>query len=125
MNVSLHQVAQHAHDLNRAVEFYEDVLGLRKIARFDPPGLAFFDLGSGRLLLEADAPSSLVYLQVDDLETTVESLESKGVTIVGPPHRIFVDEDGQFGEPGVEEWMAFITDSEQNTIGLVERRRPA
>ena len=124
MTMTMHQVAQRVQDLDRAVEFYEDLLGLRKIARFEPPGLAFFDLGSSRLLLEAGAPASLIYLMVDGLESTIESLGSKGVPIVGPPHRIFIDEDGLFGEPGVEEWMAFITDSEGNTIGLVERRRP-
>ena len=36
----LHQVAQRADDLDASVDFYRDVLGLRLIARFDPPGLA-------------------------------------------------------------------------------------
>ena len=40
------------------------------VARFDPPGLAFFDLGNVRLLLEAGAPASLLYLEVDDIEAT-------------------------------------------------------
>jgi catechol 2,3-dioxygenase-like lactoylglutathione lyase family enzyme len=47
----LHQVAQKADDLDASVAFYRDVLGLRLIARFDPPGLAFFELGGSRLLL--------------------------------------------------------------------------
>ena len=47
----VHQVAQRAEDLDRAVEFYRDALGVPLIARFDPPGLAFFDLGNTRLLL--------------------------------------------------------------------------
>ncbi|MBW3614764.1 MAG: VOC family protein [Actinobacteria bacterium] len=42
--MQLHQVAQRARDLGPAIEFYRDVLGLRFIARFDPPGLAFFDM---------------------------------------------------------------------------------
>ena len=52
----LHQVAQKADDLDESVAFYRDVLGLRLIARFDPPGLAFLDLGGSRLLLEPAAP---------------------------------------------------------------------
>ena len=50
--VELHQVAQHADDLDRAVAFYTDVLGCELIARFDPPGLAFLRLGDVRLLLD-------------------------------------------------------------------------
>ena len=33
----LHQVALHADDLDRATAFYGDVVGLRLVARFDPP----------------------------------------------------------------------------------------
>ncbi len=36
----VHQIAQRAEDLDRAVDFYRDTLGVRFIARFDPPGLA-------------------------------------------------------------------------------------
>ena len=60
--MELHQVAQHADDLDRAVAFYSDVLGCEVIARFDPPGLAFLRLGSVRLLLDKAAPSALLYL---------------------------------------------------------------
>jgi catechol 2,3-dioxygenase-like lactoylglutathione lyase family enzyme len=51
----LYQVGQRATDLDRAVAFYQDVLGLTFMAKFDPPGLAFFDLGNTRLLLENGA----------------------------------------------------------------------
>ena len=36
--LELHQVAQHADDLDRAVAFYTDELGGELIARFEPPG---------------------------------------------------------------------------------------
>ena len=120
--MSLAQVAQHADDLDRAVDFYRDTLGLKLIARFDPPGLAFFDLGDTRLLLETGAPSSLLYLAVDDIEQSVSSLRSAGVAIESEPHVIFHDEEGLFGTAGTEEWMAFFRDSEDNLVGLVERR---
>ena len=38
------QIAQHVEDLDRAIAFYEDLLGQKVAARFDPPGLAFFML---------------------------------------------------------------------------------
>jgi methylmalonyl-CoA/ethylmalonyl-CoA epimerase len=115
-------VAQHAEDLDRAVAFYRDVLGLRLIARFDPPGLAFFDLGATRLLLEGGAPPALLYLGVDDVVATTERLRAAGVDIESEPHIIFVDEAGQFGSPGEGEEMAFFRDSEANLVGLAGRR---
>jgi methylmalonyl-CoA/ethylmalonyl-CoA epimerase len=119
---ALRQVAQHVEDLDRAVAFYGDVLGLELIARFDPPGLAFFRLGDSRLLLEAGAPPALLYLGVDDVTATTERLRGAGVVIESEPHVIHVDEAGQFGPAGEAEEMAFIRDSEGNLVGLAGRR---
>lgn len=118
----LRQVALHVEDMDRAVAFYRDVVGLDLIARFDPPGLAFFGLGGTRLLLEAGAPSSLIYLGVDDVAATTERLRELGVTIESEPHVIHVDEAGQFGAPGEAEEMSFFRDSEGNLVGLSGRR---
>ena len=46
----LHQVALRAGDLDAAVGFYRDALGAVFIARFDPPGLAFFKDPAGNTL---------------------------------------------------------------------------
>lgn len=113
------QVAQHADDLDRAAAFYEHLLGGPPAARFDPPGLLFFNVGIGRLLLEQGAPSALVYLQVDDVRARVEELRVDGVEIIGEPHVIFSHTDDTLGPAGTDEWMAFIRDSEGNTVGLV------
>ena len=117
----LHQVAQHVDDLERATAFYTRLLGDPPIATFDPPGLVFFRLGDTRLLLERGAPSALVYLRVDDVRTTVEQLRADGVSIANEPHVIFTDENGLFGPAGAQEWMAFITDSEGNLVGLASQ----
>ena len=114
----LHQVAQRVDDLARAARFYEEVLGAEPIAIFDPPGLAFFRLGETRLLLDAAAPSALMYLRVPDVRVTVAALRAKGVEIISEPQLIFSDDSGLFSAPGSEEWMAFIADSEGNTVGL-------
>jgi methylmalonyl-CoA/ethylmalonyl-CoA epimerase len=119
---SLRQVALHVEDMDRAVAFYRDIVGLTFIARFEPPGLAFFDLGGTRLLLEAGAPASLLYLGVDDVAGTTERLRQAGVTIESEPHVIHVDETGQFGPPGEAEEMSFFRDSENNLMGLAGRR---
>jgi len=114
----LRQVAQHADDLDRAVEFYRDTLELPFLARFDPPGLAFFDLGGVRLLLEQAASPCVLYLASDDLDAEIGQLRAKGVEIMAEPHVIFADDDGVFGPPGTSIRMAFFRDSEGNVVGL-------
>lgn len=123
--IELHQVAQRAKDLDRAVKFYTTVLGGELIARFEPPGLAFIRLGSARLLLEQAAPSALIYLRVPDVRESVRELREADVTIDTEPHLIYADTDGAFGEKGWEEWMAFIRDSEDNLVGLASRHSPS
>jgi methylmalonyl-CoA/ethylmalonyl-CoA epimerase len=113
------QIAQHAEDLDRAAAWYERLLGAPPAARFDPPGLVFFMVGGTRLLLEKAAPPALVYLAVPDVRAVVEDLRSTGVPVTGEPHVIFRHEDDTLGPAGAEEWMAFVTDSEDNTVGLV------
>jgi methylmalonyl-CoA/ethylmalonyl-CoA epimerase len=118
----LRQVALHAEDLDRAIAFYRDVLGLTFVARFEPPGLAFFDLDGVRLLLEGGAPASLLYLEVDDVVAAHAALGDAGVELVGEPHLIFRDDAGQFGPAGTEVWQAAFKDSEGNLVVLEEGR---
>jgi methylmalonyl-CoA/ethylmalonyl-CoA epimerase len=115
------QIAQHASDLRRAAEFYAALLGAEARALFDPPGLLFFDLDGVRLLLEAGAPSSLLYLSVPDVRKSVEELRSRGVEIIAAPQVIFSHTTDELGPAGTDEWMAFIRDSEGNTVGLVSQ----
>ncbi len=117
----LRQVAQHVDDLDRAVGFYADVLGLELVARFDPPGLAFFRLGDVRLLLEHGAPSALLYVGVSDVAAEVARLRGLGVRVEADAHVIFQDDDGRFGAVGEAEVMAFVRDSEGNLLGLSAR----
>ncbi len=115
------QIAQHADDLDRAARFYADLTGSAPAARFDPPGLVFFDLGGVRLLLDKVAPSALVYLHVPDVRIAVDELAAKGVAIDTAPHVIFRHEDDAIGPAGADEWMAFVRDSEGNLVGLVSQ----
>jgi methylmalonyl-CoA/ethylmalonyl-CoA epimerase len=117
--MGLVQVAQRATDLDRASAFYADLLGSAPTARFDPPGLLFFDLDGVRLLLDVNAPSALIYLQVDDVAATIERLRDQGVQIESEPHVIFSHEDDTLGPAGTDEWQAFVRDSEGNLVGLV------
>ncbi len=115
------QVAQRATDLQRAAAFYADLLGTAPAATFDPPGLVFFTLGPMRLLLDRAAPSALLYFEVPDVRAFVGQLRSRGVEVNTEPHVIFSHSDDSLGPVGTDEWMAFLTDSEGNTVGLVSR----
>jgi predicted enzyme related to lactoylglutathione lyase len=112
------QVAQHAEDLDRAADFYTVLLETTPAARFDPPGLLFFDLEGVRLLLDREAPSALVYLRVDNVHDALDRIGGLA-DVVTAPHVIFTHEDDALGPGGHEEWQAFIRDSEGNTVGLV------
>lgn len=114
----LAQIAQHADDLDRAADFYTVLLESPPTARFDEPGLVFFDLDGVRLLLDRGAPSSLIYLQVENVHESLERLEGLD-EVVTRPHVIFAHEDETLGPAGAEEWQAFIRDSEGNTVGLI------
>jgi methylmalonyl-CoA/ethylmalonyl-CoA epimerase len=122
--MELLQVAQHADDLDRAAAFYTELLGARPVARFDPPGLLFFDLGGVRLLLDRGAPPALVYLRVDDAREFLAGLRDRGVGIEAEARLVHTDDEGLFGEPGTEEWMGFFRDSEGNLLGCASRHRP-
>ena len=118
------QVAQHADDLQRARAFYQRLLNAEPTGFFDPPGLLFFQAGAVRLLLEQGATSVLIYLKVDDVRATIESLRTDGVEIVAEPHVIFSHTDDSLGPAGMDEWMAFVKDSEGNTVGLISHHKP-
>lgn len=119
----LHQVALLATDLDRSVSFYRDVLGLHYMDRYDPPGLAFFNLGSGvRLILSATSSKATLYFLVDDIDSAFRVLAQRGVSFLHKPSMIHRDDEGRLGKKGVEEWMAFFKDPSENVLALVSRR---
>jgi methylmalonyl-CoA/ethylmalonyl-CoA epimerase len=123
VGMRLVQIAQRADDLDRAADFYTVLLDCPPAARFDPPGLLFFDLDGVRLLIERNAPSSLIYLHVDNVHEALERLD--GIAeVVTHPHVIFTHEDDTLGPAGHEEWHAFVRDTEGNTVGLISFQRP-
>jgi methylmalonyl-CoA/ethylmalonyl-CoA epimerase len=121
--MDLFQVAQHAEDLDRARQFYARLLQREPTGLFDPPGLLFFDLGGVRLLLDREAPTALIYLKVADVAATVTRCREDGIEVRSEPHVIFTHTDDSLGPAGTQEWMAFIRDSEGNTLGLVSHAR--
>lgn len=120
---ALQQVAIPVADVERAVTFYRDVLGLPLVATFGP--LAFFDLGGVRLLLEHAADDGgdrghggVLYFDVPDVHVAHDELAARGVSFDQEPHLVHRDDVGTFGRPGAETWMAFFRDTEGNLLAI-------
>jgi predicted enzyme related to lactoylglutathione lyase len=115
------QIAVIIHDLDRAVAFYRDSLGMRLLFQV-PPKMAFFDCGGVRLMLslpeeaEFDHPGSILYFKVDDIQGTWETLRNRGVGFLQEPHLLARMQDHEL-------WMAFFRDSEGNTLALMSEVR--
>ena len=109
------QIAVEIKDLDRAVQFYRDRLGMRFLFQA-PPGLAFFDAGGVRLMLSRpegeSGGTSVLYFKVDDIQQATASLRSRGVRFTDEPHIIAKMETYDL-------WMAFFKDSEDNTHALM------
>jgi methylmalonyl-CoA/ethylmalonyl-CoA epimerase len=116
----LGQIALTVEDLERAVRFYRDTLGLPFL--FQVPKLAFFDCAGVRLMLGlAEKPgvrhNSILYYQVDDIHHAHQTLVARNVEFVDPPHLIAKLPDHDL-------WMGFFKDSEGNLVGLMSEVRP-
>ena len=113
----LGQIAINAKDVDRAAAFYQDVLGLKLLFKA-PPGLAFFDCGGVRLMLdraekpELDHPSSVLYFAVPDIQAAYGKLKESGVQLEDEPHMIA-------RMPTHDLWMTFFRDSEGNFLALM------
>lgn len=118
----LHQVAVYARDLDEAAAFYRDTLGAKFLAKFDPPGLVFFEFSGTRILLQKSGPKATLYFRVDDIHAAYEDLKARGVAFAQPPGLIHQDDEGTFGKPGNEEWMAFFSDPSGNSLALAAQK---
>jgi predicted enzyme related to lactoylglutathione lyase len=116
----LHQISMRAHDVERAVRFYRDVLGLPFLFAA-PPRLAFFDCGGVRLMLSTpergfDHPGSVLYFAVEDIQGMRDTLTSRGIAFRTEPHKIATLADR-------EVWLADFEDTEGNTLALMSEPR--
>jgi methylmalonyl-CoA/ethylmalonyl-CoA epimerase len=118
--MKIRQISMGCKDIVRAKAFYTQLLKQEPTAVFPNPGMIFYNLEGTRLLIQLDGPSSLVYLNVEDVKAETERLRSQGVEIIEEPHIVFPDPQGLFDTPG-NEWLSFIEDSEGNNVGLMSR----
>jgi methylmalonyl-CoA/ethylmalonyl-CoA epimerase len=116
----IHQISMRANDVERAIRFYRDTLGVPFLFAA-PPQLAFFDCAGVRLMLSTpepgfDHPGSVLYFAVEDIAAAHAVLKTRGVTFRTEPHRIATLADR-------EVWLADFHDSEGNTLALMSEPR--
>lgn len=123
-NFGLAQIGQigiTVSDLDRAIDFYRDTLGMRFL--FRAPNLAFFDCAGIRLMLglpEANGEifRPILYFRVDDIQKAAETLANRGITFEAKPALVAKLEKHDL-------WLAAFRDPDRNVIELMsEVRRP-
>lgn len=118
--IDVGQVSINVHDVQRAIGFYRDVLGLPLL--FEIPNAAFFQAGGVRLYLakpetaELDHPASILYYRVADIHASAAAIREGGAQVEGEPHLIA-------RMPDHELWMVFFRDTEGNTAALMSEVR--
>ena len=115
------QIAITVSDVDAALSFYRDVLGLAFL--FQPaPSLAFLSAGGVRIMLtppEGKAKAghnSLLYFKVVNLAETYRSILDRGAPSEHEPRLVAK-------MPDHELWMAFVRDPDGNVVGLMEEKR--
>jgi catechol 2,3-dioxygenase-like lactoylglutathione lyase family enzyme/DNA-binding CsgD family transcriptional regulator len=114
------QISRSVSDIEAAIEWYRDVLGLPFLFAMDK--MAFFDCSGTRLYLHQHhdeiTPESVVYFRVGDIHAAHKELSAKGVTFSNAPHMIGRQPDG------TEEWMAFFNDPDGRLLAIAAQAKP-
>ena len=111
------QIAIPVSDLDKAITFYRDVLGMQFLFKA-PPGLGFFNCNGIRLLLDAPAKTnatqyaSIIYYKVPDIQAAFDTLSDRGVMFEEKPNLVAKMPDHDL-------WMAFFRDPDNNLLALM------
>ena len=114
------QIFVRARDLDRAIRFYRDTLGMPFLFQA-PPQMAFFQCGGTSVMLgvpekpELDHPASIIYYLVPDIAAAHSTLRGRGVDFIVEPHLVHRAADYDL-------WLAEFRDSEGNTLALMSRK---
>jgi predicted enzyme related to lactoylglutathione lyase len=110
-------------DLDRAIEFYRDVLGIPMMFRVPDRPMAFFKSGEVRIYVgipesPAYRSSVMVYFTADDIDAEYDRLAAAGVAMAEKPHIVYQDDQRQM-------WLAFFKDPDGQNLALMQERRTA
>jgi catechol 2,3-dioxygenase-like lactoylglutathione lyase family enzyme len=117
------QIHISVRDVDRAVSFYRDVLGVQFLFRVPNQPMAFLQSGDVRLYLGTPerpefASKCVLYFRVDDLDAEYTRLSEAGVAFLDVPHVVHRDGSSEL-------WMVFLTDPDGHQIGLMQERLAA
>jgi len=118
---AIRQIAVTVSDIEAALAFYHEILGLELLFRAGP-NLAFLDAAGVRLMLTtpqgagAVGANSILYFSVSDIVATHAALVQRGALSERAPALAA-------RMPDHELWTSFLRDSDGNLVGLMEEKR--
>lgn len=104
-------------DLDRAIAFYRDSLGLHFLFSA-PPQMSFFMAGNVRLLVGVPEPGqpahrgSTIYFKVADINAVYDTLAGRGVRVGARPHIVH-------RTPTTTLWLCEFQDPDGNPLALM------
>ena len=117
----IRQIAVVVSDVEAALDFYRDILGLTFLFNAGPE-LAFLDAGGIRIMLTTPkghgsvGANSILYFKVSRIDETYSALLARGATSEHAPQLTAK-------MPDHELWIGFLRDPDGNPVGLMEERR--
>jgi predicted enzyme related to lactoylglutathione lyase len=117
----IRQIAVTVSNVDNALGFYRDILGLTFLFSAGPD-LAFLDAGGIRIMLSTPqgagtaGANSTLYFKVSDIGATQSALVARGATNERAPQLTAK-------MPDHELWIGFLRDPDGNLIGLLEERQ--
>ena len=117
---SIGQIHISVGDVDQAVVWYRDVLGLEFLFQVPGQPMAFFRCGDVRLYLGTPEDESfrsrpVLYYRVDQIDSAVASISGRGGEFSHQPLVVHRDDVHEL-------WMAGLRDPEGNPVMLMEER---
>jgi catechol 2,3-dioxygenase-like lactoylglutathione lyase family enzyme len=115
------QIAITVSDVEKALSFYRDILGLKFLFSAGP-NLAFLQAADIRIMLStpqgsgAVGANSILYFRADNIESTHSTFVSLGATNERLPQLAAKMSDHEL-------WIGFLRDPDGNLVGLMEEKR--
>ncbi len=119
MITGVQQIHVQVEDINRAIDFYQNTLGLPLMMSFPEQNMAFFDCAGTRLYLGKNPEyesKAFIYYQTPNIDKAYQELVDKQVAIIKEPMMIHKTDDS-------ESWLCAFKDSEDNTLHLMQDKR--
>jgi catechol 2,3-dioxygenase-like lactoylglutathione lyase family enzyme len=113
-------------DINRAIDFYTNKLGLKRASKEVEKDAALFDAGEGTMLYLYQRPPShaehtLASFMVENLAQTMDELSKAGVTFEHyDMPGLKTDEKGVVANEGMK--ACWFKDPDGNILGIVESK---